>query len=97
MPYFIILSNWTDQGIKNVKESPKRVAQAKALVEKTGGKWLGLWYTFGLYDMVTLVESDNDKSALINSLAVAMGGNIRTITLKAFSAEEGAKLIAKLP
>ncbi len=97
MPYFIQLVNWTDQGIKNVKESSKRVAKEKALVEKTGGKWLGFWYTFGLYDMVILVESDNDENAFINSLAVAMGGNVRTITLKAFSAEEGAKLIAKLP
>ncbi len=69
----------------------------ECLVEKTEGKWLGHWYMFGLYDMVLLVESDNDESAFINSLAIAMGGSIRTTTLKAFSLEEGAKLIAKLP
>ena len=97
MPYYIILLNWTDQGIKNVKEAPKRVAQAKALVEKRGGKWLGFYYTFGQYDMVAIIEGTNDENAFSTVLTVAMGGNIRSVTLKAFPEAEAVKLIEKLP
>jgi len=97
MPYYIFLLNWTDQGIRNVKDSPKRVAQAKALVEKMGGKWLGLYYTFGQYDMVAIVEGTTDETALCTVLTIAMGGNIRTLTLKAFTEADAAKLIEKLP
>jgi uncharacterized protein with GYD domain len=97
MPYYIMLLKWTDQGIKNIKDSPKRVAAAKALVEKTGGKWLGFYYTLGQYDMVAIVEGTSDESAMSNLMAIGSQGSIRSTTLKAFPAAEAAKIIEKLP
>jgi len=97
MPYYIILLNWTDQGIRNVKDSPKRAAAAKAAVEKAGGKWLGFYYTFGQYDMVAIVEAPNDETTMSLLLAVGSLGAVRTTTLKAFTEAEAAKIIGRLP
>ena len=97
MPVYIILMNWTDQGIRNVKDNPKRMAQNKALIEKAGGKWLGFYYTLGKYDMVGIIEGPGDELAFSLLLAIGSGGNIRTTTLKAFPEAEGLKLIEKLP
>jgi uncharacterized protein with GYD domain len=62
MPYYIYLINWTDKGIRNVKDAPKRVSAARAVVEKAGGKWHGIYYTFGQYDLVSIVEVPNDEA-----------------------------------
>jgi len=92
-----MLVNWTDQGIRNIKDSPKRAAAARAAVEKAGGKWLGFYYTFGQYDMVLITEGLNDETVLSVGLAIASQGSVRTTTLKAFPEAEAAKIIEKLP
>ena len=99
MPYFITLGRWTEQGIKNVKESPKRAAAAKALIERSGGKWLGIYYTFGEFDFVAITEqgSGTDESAMRDILAIGGQGSARTITLKAFSLSEAEKIFSQLP
>jgi len=97
MPYYITLVNWTDQGIRNVKDSPKRAAAARAAVEKAGGKWLGFYYTFGQYDMVLISEGLNDEAAMSVNLAIGSQGSVRTTTLKAFPEAEAFKIIEKLP
>jgi uncharacterized protein with GYD domain len=97
MPYYIILVNWTDQGIRNIKDSPKRAAAAKAAVEKAGGKWLGFYYTLGQYDMVLISEGLNDETVMSVMLAIGSLGSVRTTTLKAFPEAEAAKIIEKLP
>jgi uncharacterized protein with GYD domain len=97
MPTYIILVNWTDQGIRNVKDSPKRTAVARAAVEKAGGKWLGFYYTLGRYDMVLIAEGPNDEMAMSVSLAIGSQGSVRTTTLRAWSEAEAAKILEKLP
>ena len=97
MPYYIVLVNWTDQGIRNVKDSPKRAAAARAAVEKAGGKWLGFYYTLGQYDMVLIAEGLNDETVMSVLLAIGSQGSVRTTTLKAFPEAEAAKMIEKLP
>ena len=97
MPYYIFLINWTDEGIRNVKDSPKRAAAARAALEKVGGKWHGLYYTFGQYDMVLIAEAPNDEAIMSVTLAVGSAGSVRTTTLKAFPESEAAKIIEKLP
>ena len=97
MPYYITLVNWTDQGVRNIKDSPKRAAAAKAVIEKLGGKWLSFYYTFGQYDMVLISEAPNDDSVMSAALAIGSQGSVRTTTLKAFTEAEAAKLIEKLP
>jgi uncharacterized protein with GYD domain len=96
MPSYIILVNWTDQGIKNMKDSVKRAKSFEGALEKAGGKSRGIFYTFGKHDMVAIVEAPTDEvitSALYNSGRL---GNIRTETLKAFSMAEAANIIEKL-
>ena len=97
MPNYIILLNWTDQGIRNVKDSPKRVADAKKAIENAGGKWLGFYYTMGLYDAVAIVELPSDEIGVQILLAISSKGYTRTTTLKAFTETEGFKIIEKLP
>jgi uncharacterized protein with GYD domain len=96
MPNYIVLVNWTDQGIRNVKDTIKRAKSFEAAIEKAGGKSLGFYYTIGRYDFVAIVEAPNDEA--IASLLFSLGslGNARTETLKAFSMDEAANIIEKL-
>jgi len=64
VPFYVILGKFTDEGIKAIKESPKRVEEQRTAVEKAGGKLLGFYYTMGEYDFVSIVESPSDEAAL---------------------------------
>jgi uncharacterized protein with GYD domain len=96
MATFISLVNFTDQGIRNVKDSPDRYEAFKTLAEKVGGKVKGVYYTMGHYDMVLIVEG-SDEAAMTAMLKVGSLGNVRTETLRGFSVEEMRKIIAKMP
>lgn len=97
MSQYILLINWTGQGISKIKESPDRYNSFKASLEKAGGKLIGAYYTFGEYDLVIIIEAPNDKVVMSLMLKVGSYGNVRTKTLKAFTAEEGIKIIEDLP
>ena len=62
MPNYIVLVNWTDQGIKNVKDTVKRAKSFGSALEKAGCKSLGFYYTIGRYDMVSVIEAPNDEA-----------------------------------
>ena len=94
---YVVLGKFTDEGARNIKESPKYVAQTKAMVEKVGGKWYGFYYTMGEYDFVSLVEGPSDEVALSLLFALSSVGRVRTVTLKAFPVEEVEKILEKLP
>jgi len=96
MPRYIILLNWTAQGIKNVKDTVKRAKSFENAIEKAGGKSLGLYYTTGRYDMVATVEAPNDEAIASVLYSTGSLGNVRTETLKAFSMDEAAKIIEKI-
>jgi uncharacterized protein with GYD domain len=96
MATFISLINFTDQGIRNVKDSPDRYEAFKALAEKVGGTVKGVYYTMGHYDMVVIVEG-SDEAAMTAMLKVGSLGNVRTETLRGFSLEEMRKIISKMP
>jgi uncharacterized protein with GYD domain len=96
MPRYIVLLNWTDQGIKNVKDTVKRAKSFENAIEKAGGKFLGLYYTLGRYDMVAMVEASNDEAIASVLYSTGSLGNVRTETLKAFSMDEAANIIEKL-
>ena len=97
LSHYILLINWTEQGINKIKESSDRFSSFKASVEKAGGKLIGGYYTFGEYDMVIIIEAPNDEIVMALLLEVGPAGNVRTKTLKAFTAEEGIKIIKDLP
>jgi len=96
MPNYIVLVNWTDQGIKNVKDSVKRAKSFEGAIEKVGGKSLGLYYTVGRYDIVAIVEALSDEAIASVLYSTGSLGNIRTETLKAYSISEAANIIEKL-
>jgi uncharacterized protein with GYD domain len=93
---YILLINWTQQGISKIKESSERYNSFKASVEKEGGKVIGGYYTFGEYDVIIIIEAPNDEVVMSLMLKVGSAGNVRTKTLKAFTAEEGMNLIKNL-
>ncbi|HET7147477.1 MAG TPA: GYD domain-containing protein [Candidatus Nitrosopolaris sp.] len=98
MPHYIILFNFTEQGIRNIKDLEKRAQAFKSTVEKAGGKFVGdsfLYLTLGKYDTVSIVEAPNDEAILPAILATARLGNVRCETLKAFTMDEAAKIIER--
>ena len=97
MPRYIFLLKMTDQGIKTVKDMPRRVANARLAVEKSGGKWLDWNLTMGKYDAVGTAEMPSDEAAATFTLTLGSLGNVRTTTLKAFSESEMIKIVGKIP
>jgi len=95
MPRFIMLISWTDQGIRNVKETARRAEAARKAAEKLGGK-LELYYTLGEYDMVGIGEAPSDEAEMQLLMQIGALGNVRTKTLKAWTESEAAKVVAKL-
>jgi uncharacterized protein with GYD domain len=96
MARYIILLNWTAQGIKNVKDTVKRAKSFENAIEKAGGKSVGFYYTIGRHDMVAMVEAPNDEAIASVLYSTGSLGNVRTETLKAFSMDEAANIIEKL-
>jgi uncharacterized protein with GYD domain len=93
--YYIMLLRWTDQGIRNFKDTTRRADSAKREAERIGGK-LTLYWTFGEYDLVCILEAPNDEAAMEFELKVGSFGNVRTTTLRAFTQEEIARVVNKL-
>ncbi len=96
MPTYITLINWTDQGIRNVKESPQRLDAVKKAIEATGGKFIGFYLTMGRYDMVLISEGTSDEVVAAMVLSAGSRGNVRTETMKAFPEEQYRGIIAKV-
>ena len=97
MPTYITLYKFTDQGIKNIKEIPQRIADAIKQYEGMGGKVIGVYAVMGEYDIVAIGEGPSDEIAMTFALALGSQGNVRTTTLKAFTKEEFVGMIKKLP
>jgi len=97
MPMYITFLNYTQQGIKDIKNAPKRVAAARRAIEASGGKIHAFYLTMGQYDAVTIIEAPSDEAAAANALAVGAQGNVRTSTMRAFTEEEMAEIISTLP
>ena len=96
MPRYILLINWTTQGIKNVKDTVKRAKSFENAIEKAGGKSHGFYYTIGRHDMVAMVEAPSDEAIAAVLFSLGSLGNVRTETLKAFSMDQTANIIEKL-
>jgi len=97
MPTYVVLANWTDQGIRAVKESPQRLDATRKAIEAAGGKLIGFYLTMGKYDEVLIVEGPSDAVAATMALGSGSQGNVRTETLKAFPEDEYRKIIANIP
>ncbi|HZC67155.1 MAG TPA: GYD domain-containing protein, partial [Nitrospirales bacterium] len=84
MPTYFILINWTDQGIRNIKDSPKRVDAAKKAVKGIGGEVKAFYMLQGRYDAVLILEVPNDDALAKFLLTIGSLGNVRTTTLRAY-------------
>ena len=84
MPTYIMLANWTDQGARQVKDSPKRVDTARKALAEMGGEFKSLYMTMGDYDLIVIYEAPDDAVAARFTLLLGQMGSVRTRTLKAF-------------
>ena len=96
MVTYVVLSKFTDQGIRNVKESPKRAEAFKQMAKTLGVTVKEIFWTQGRYDIVTIVEAPDEASAMSLDLSLGALGNVRTETLRAFSAAEMATAVGKM-
>jgi uncharacterized protein with GYD domain len=96
MATFISLVSFTDEGIRNIKQSPNRYEAFKAMAEKLGVTVKGIYYTVGSYDLVLIAEG-TDEAITATLLKTGSLGNVRTQTLRAFSVDEFKKILSNLP
>lgn len=96
MATYFILINWTDQGIKNIKESPKRVDAAKKAVKNLGGEVNAFYMLQGSYDAVLIIEMPTDDALAKFLLTIGSLGNVRTSTMRAYTETEYSKIIGGL-
>ncbi len=88
MATYISLANYTDQGIRAVKEGPSRLDAAKELAKSLGGELKQFYLTLGAFDIVTISEAPDDETAAKIALTLGSAGNVRTTTLRAFTEAE---------
>ena len=97
MPTYVTLVKWTDQGIKNVKETVARTEAARQAAEQAGGRLIAAYWTQGRYDVIVISEWPDEESAAAMMLQIGMAGNARSETLRAFTAEEMQRILQKVP
>ena len=97
MPLYITLMNFTEQGIKNIKESPSRVDAAREMMAGLGAELKAFYLTMGNYDAVAISEAPSDEICAKIALVIGAGGNARTLTMRAFDEAAYRDIIAGLP
>ena len=97
MPTYVTLVKYTDQGIRNIKESPARLEAAKKVAKSAGAEIESFYLALGSYDIVLTVDAPDDQTAARLVLSMGSLGNVRTDTLRVFDETEFRKLIASLP
>ena len=96
MPIFVTLYKFTDQGVRNIKESPERLKAGIKAFEAKGGKVLGAYYTLGEYDLIVIGEIADEQAGVAHALAQASLGNVRSTTLRGYTAPEFAEIVKKV-
>ena len=96
MPKYVILLNWTDQGIATVKDTVNRYHAAKQLVESKGGRFDAIFWTQGPYDLVAVTEVPDEETGTAINLQLGATGNLRTLTMRAFTEDEMEEILEKM-
>jgi uncharacterized protein with GYD domain len=96
MPTYVTLIKWTDQGVRNAKDSIQRAGAFRSDLERRGGKLLSIYWTQGTYDIVTTIDAPDDQTAMAALIAVGGLGNVRTETLRAFDESEMQSILQKV-
>lgn len=95
MPRYVGLINWTDQGIRNYRDTVRRVEEGRAAAEQLGVRILDVYWTLGRFDIVVVSEAPDDEAATAFLLQLGSLGNVRTETLRAFDADEMTRIIER--
>jgi len=95
MASYVSLINWTEKGAAGFRDTVDRADAGKALAGTFGGALKEIYWTLGSYDIIVVSEAPDDESATAFALALASQGNVRTTTMRAFSADEMRAIIAK--
>jgi uncharacterized protein with GYD domain len=96
MANYVILATFTDQGVRNAKESPKRAEAFRQMAKTFEVTVKEIFWTQGRYDIVAITEAPDEIAATALNLSLSALGNIRTESLRAFSAEEMTKIVGKM-
>ncbi len=97
MATFISLVNFTQQGIRDFKDSAERAAKFKSMAEKVGVTIKEVYWTMGVHDAVLILEAADDKAMAAAMLGLGSLGNVRTQTLRGFNSSEIKEIISKVP
>jgi uncharacterized protein with GYD domain len=93
MARYIALVNWTDQGVRNVKDTLNRANAARQAFPAKGGKVIDVYWTLGQYDVVLVFDAPDDETASQLMMVLGMQGNVRSSTMRAFSDQEMTRII----
>jgi uncharacterized protein with GYD domain len=96
MPTYAVLVNWTDQGIRNVKQTMERTDHGGEIAQKHGVEQKQAYWTVGAYDMVAIFEAPDDEALSAHLLEICSLGNVRTTTLRAYEEEEMSGILQRL-
>ncbi|MGD0102512.1 MAG: GYD domain-containing protein [Rhodopila sp.] len=96
MSTYVLLANWTDQGIKSIADGSTRLDAAKRMLEEMGGHFRSLYMTMGQYDLVGIYEAPDDAVAARYILLLGRIGNVRTTSMKAFPEEAYRQIVNSL-
>ena len=96
MPTYIALGDWTNQGARAVRDSPRRLDEARRHLEEMGGRFVAFWMTLGGHDLVLVYETPDDAVAARFMLVLNGLGAVRTRTLKAFPEAAYRQIVASL-
>jgi uncharacterized protein with GYD domain len=96
MPTYVSLINWTDQGVRTVRETLDRAVKFEELAQKHGASLEQVYWTVGPYDIVAIIEAPDDESATAVLLEGSTLGNIRPTTLRAYDRDQMSGIIQRL-
>ena len=96
MPTYIVLNRFTEQGIRNVKDTSKRADALGEAAKKFGGALKDAYWTIGQYDSVAIIEAPNDEAMVALGMSIGKAGNVRTETLRAFTKSEIEGILSKV-
>ncbi len=95
MPTFVALIDWTEQGVKNFRETVDRYEASRDSFEQLGVRLTQVYWTLGEHDLVAIAEADDEETMAAATLMLASQGNVRTTTMRALSTDEMRAVIAK--
>jgi uncharacterized protein with GYD domain len=96
MATYVSLFSWTEQGIRNVKDTAKRAGKFNDAIKKAGGKVRDIYWTMGRYDGVIIYDAPDDETATALMLAGCSQGNVKTETLRAFDEKAMKKILGRM-